>query len=270
MAKIPPKTPPLERMAPAVAGVLLAHVVVGVVLWFVPSFIRSTVRAIEAKHQPGRYWFSPETIRMETAPANEAEGSQKAKPTQKTITAEPPNVPQQNASASNLAPAPAVSSVEQPGAVPVLSKTQGKPVNRIITLSPVRDEARPDAPLLNSRPPITMMDVLNLDKLEKTRKEADGGADMDPVLRSLEEALLTAWVPPPLEEIAPLNRDVRLRFEIERNGSVPVCKLVKASGSVSYDETALAAGQSVKKILHSLPASFPKDRYIVEVNFHIE
>lgn len=282
MAKVSGKTPPLERMAPVVVGVVLAHVLLAGLVGFVLPLFKSSVQALKAQHQPQRHWFSPTQIHMETADQAEPPQAEKGKDPVKgrrkskiAATAEAPPA----AAASPTQAAPSTPTQEPAKTAPVdarpavaaaLPTKQGRPVSRIITLSPVVDATQPDAPSLTSRPPITMMDVLNLDRQEKAQKEADGGADMDPVLQALEEALLKAWTPPPLEEVAALNRDVRLRFEIDRNGSVPVCKLVKASGSVTYDDTALAAGLSVQKISQSLPSSFPKDRYIVEVNFHIE
>ncbi len=115
-----------------------------------------------------------------------------------------------------------------------------------------------------------MMEILKQAKLEEAERQATGGANMDRVLKALEQALSQSWNPPPVNEVPVLQRDARLQFIVGRDGTVLQAEMTKKSGAAALDESVTQAAKALKKISESLPSSFPKDRYTVEVNFHIE
>lgn len=79
MAKVSGKTPPLERMAPVVIGVVLAHVFLVALVGFGLPLFKSSMLAINAQHQPQRYWFSPTQIHMRMADQTESPKAVKGK-----------------------------------------------------------------------------------------------------------------------------------------------------------------------------------------------
>lgn len=147
-----------------------------------------------------------------------------------------------------------------------------RPTRKNITLSPVLDlDQKTPSPVPPSGSlPLTMMDVVKKDKLDEAQKKAAGGADMDPVLKSLEDALIKGWNAPAVNEVPTLQRNAGLRISIGRDGSVLQAEIRQPSGSALLDSSVKAAFEGLKKISESLPSSFPKDRYTVDVNFHIE
>lgn len=235
-------------------GVIFAHLLVGVAVWFLLPLIRpgtSTQEEVEVEGD-GRYWFAPsDFLRNGNAP----------------VAPPPPAAPAAPKSVA-AASAPMVPMALEP-TPPSSSSTV--PTNKIITLSPVIIEGTQSIPLVKSaRPPLTMMDLLKQGKLEEVEKEARGGADMDPVLKALEGSLIREWNAPALPQVPVLQRNAALRITLGRQGEVLEAVMSKPSGSQVLDQSVQDAATRVKKISESLPSSFPKDRYTVEVNFHIE
>lgn len=269
----------LEPVAMATLAVGMAHVLAAGAVWAWWSF-----KPLEWMRKPlggdepdaGRYWFSPADYRREpvSPDAQEATGTlQQPQP--------PPAVS-----------APAVKTAPKKQELSLASAREGllaegkvleaKPADaplsaprrhsaKIITLSPVIEVGTKTIPAGRpSRPPVTMMDMLQLEKVEDAARRAAGGADMDPVLQALEAGLKEHWSPPALEDVPVLQRDVRMMVAIAPDGSLIESRVEKPSGSEAMDQSVRAALMALKKISKSLPSSFPKDRYNVEVNFHIE
>jgi outer membrane biosynthesis protein TonB len=254
----PSPKPALEPVFPFFIGVVLLHFLVGGIVWgllpfWPPSFYEPAGTQVAAD----RYWFSPADYRREPPPPD-----MPLEPAPIGTTIAPPPTP------SDYPGTLAETSLPSPA--PGRSATV-RPTSKSITLSPVLDVEGKEIPLVKSnRPPLTMMDMLKQEKLEEVGKQAAGGADMDPVLTALEDSLKESWNAPSLNEVPVLQRDAKLRIVINRDGSIAEAKMIKASGSSVLDASVTQATAGLKKISKSLPSSFPKDRYIVEVNFHIE
>lgn len=247
-------------------AVVLGHVLLGVVIWTVlPLFkLARFTPPFEAPFKDAHHWFSPGDFRRIQAPITSL--PVKSEP---PLAALPSNAPIKRAAElkdvpSTLAETPLVSPQRS-------MATAARPTSKIITLSPVLEldpNAQPQ--VRSSRPPITMMEVLKQAKLEEAERQATGGANMDRVLKALEQALSQSWNPPPVNEVPVLQRDARLQFIVGRDGTVLQAEMTKKSGATALDESVTQAAKALKKISESLPSSFPKDRYTVEVNFHIE
>jgi outer membrane biosynthesis protein TonB len=255
---------PLEPIALVMVAVVLVHVLVGLVAWTLLPLWKPSLG--KAKAGTDRYWFPPSSFKEVLL-----------KP---SVAPEPPAAPSEKAaikpSAALTPPAAVTGLLEESPLVAPSSSGMGstataKPTTKIITLSPVLeldDKTVPTAKL--DRGPLTMMEVLKLEKQQAAEKRAVGGADMDPVLKALETALKKEWNAPPVSQVPILQRNTRVTISIGHDGSILESRLTKASGSELLDQSVLKAGEGVKKISESLPSSFPKDRYTVEVNFHIE
>jgi len=271
MRSASPKTP-LEPMAAAFIGVALLHFLAGGVIWGLLPLWKPALpgQKGDTEDMEGRYWFAPADYTREgvvapalpeKAPVKAANATAVAKSASESKSKEVGETKEYPGTLADNPVQPATA--PQPAVV--------RPTSKIITLSPVLDVEGKEVPLVKStRPPVTMMDMLKQEKLEEVEKKAAGGADMDPVLKALEEALKQTWNAPSLSDVPVLQRDAKLRIVINRDGGITETKMIKTSGSAVLDETVTQAGASLKKISQSLPSSFPKDRYTVEVNFHIE
>lgn len=270
----------LEPNGKALVVVVFGHLLLAAAFFYLLPLLRSLgekkAAAAAARHER-RYWFSPEDftrVSPPPAPAATAAGSKKA-----SVSAaqdeQKKEMPPAAASPDTATVAAAVSvqspptaAISQPAAVPV---SQIRPVNKVITLSPVLDEGlRPAPAMAGGRLPVSLMEVFKQKQREQAERDAAGGADMDPVLTALEQALAREWLPPAVEQVPVLQRQTRLKIVLGRQGEVVESSLLKGSGSVLMDTAVQEAVVRVKKISESLPSSFPKDRYTVEVNFHIE
>lgn len=271
--------PALQPVLPAMLVVVLVHGLLGGAVWALLPLWKPVRFGPGAKPpvEDGRYWFAPTDYQRVTqdVPAPASESSRRA-----GVPALPSAMP-----APAVAAAPDAAPLVRPGPAEMhgtlaetsLAGTPGpasaktRPTSKSLTLSPVLDLDPKAAPFAKiTRPPLTMMEMLKQDQQHEAERKAVGGADMDPVLRALEKALGQAWNAPPVQDVAVLQRDARLQVSIGRDGTVLESKLTKASGSSLLDGSVSLAAEGVKKISESLPSSFPKDRYTVEVNFHIE
>lgn len=256
---------PLEPLAAVFIAVLLVHLLVGLMAWtllpLLPALSLKPVWAMVAAEP--RRWFSPAEFKyVKKAPA----------PPQAV-----PMLPLAPPIPAAPAAAVATSGMQVAQAAGVMAEVVGppppaaesvipKPTNKSITLSPMpeKTEAAPGP----QAAPITLMQVLKLEA--EVQKAAAASADMDPVLWALEEALKTEWEAPPLQQVPVMQRDARLAITISRDGTILETSLSKSSGSAVMDQSIAKVRESLKKISTSLPSSFAKDRYTVEVNFHIE
>lgn len=271
----------LEPIGKALVVVMIGHLLLAAGFFYLLPFLRTLgekkAAAAAARHER-RYWFSPEDftrisptpppaasavsapkkVATPAAPADSKKEETHA-PVSPVMEAAPPAVP---------VPTPPAGAAPQPTVAPA---AQIRPVNKVITLSPVMDEgSRPSPAAAGGRLPVSLMEVFKQKQREQAERDAAGGADMDPVLTALEQVLTREWLPPAVEQVPVLQRQTRLKIVLGRQGEVVESSLVKASGSVLMDTAVQEAVVRVKKISESLPSSFPKDRYTVEVNFHIE
>ena len=261
-----PSHAPLEPVWAVMIAVVLGHGVLGLAVWSLLPLWKPARFAPDqgATANDGRYWFAPSDYQRVTAPGVPAVPPDPAKaPVTKPVKTAAAPLPAKDIPGT-LAETP-LPSVPRPETAAV------RPTSKIITLSPVLEVDANAVPQVKpSRPPITMMEILNQAKQAEAEKEATGGANMDPVLKALEQALSQGWTPPSVQQVPLLQRDARLRFVIGKDGSVLEAHMTKKSGSGVLDDSVTDAGRKLKKISESLPSSFPKDRYTVEVNFHIE
>ena len=256
---------PLEPIALVTVVVVLVHVLVGLVAWTLLPLWKPSWN--ETKAADGKYWFPPSSFKEVLLKPTVAPEPPPAAPSEKAAVKPSAALPPPVAVTGLLEESPLVA----PSSSGMGSTAAAKPTTKIITLSPVLeldDKTVPTAKL--DRSPLTMMEVLKLEKQQAAEKRALGGADMDPVLKALETALKKEWNPPPVSQVPILQRNTRLTLTIGHDGSILESRLSKSSGSDLLDESVQKAGEGVKKISESLPSSFPKDRYTVEVNFHIE
>lgn len=267
---------PLEPLSLVLIAVIVAHVLVGLGLWtFLPALSAASLKPVFEGWTWGketRYWFDPASFHNPAdTPAAPAEVTQSILPT-KTV---PGSTPDTQAQVGEKQTAVAKTSASQPTrqsppALPMVEVlAQTRTVNKVITLSPVGEAVSAESPnkLKSHRPTITLLDVL---KHEEKPMETTDEANMDPVLKALEASLKREWNAPAIDEVPVANRDAKLAVGISRSGDVLEVQMAKPSGSAKLDQSVLEAGMRVKKISESLPSSFPKDRYNVEVNFHIE
>lgn len=242
---------PLEPLAPALLGMILAHVLGGMVLWTLLPLWKPKLPP-EVTPAPPQHWFSPGDFKLPPLPV--------APPIAKA------SAPKTASPAPSAAPSPA----------PILPQPSGvmdqRQANKSITLSPVLppDPSAKPEPVRVRPPTVTLLDVARLSAREKAHKEVTGGADMDPVLQALDSSLKDAWVAPPIQAVPASQRHVRMTVSIAKDGTLVDATLTKPSGAAALDESARLALKNVKKISTPLPSSFPKDRYTVEINFHIE
>jgi hypothetical protein len=97
-----------------------------------------------------------------------------------------------------------------------------------------------------------------------------GGADMGPVEKALQRAMLEAWKPPSPNLVPADQRRVEVRLAVLRDGAVRDALVHKRSGSRVLDESVDKMLQKVLKISESLPVKFPGTRYSLQVNLQID
>jgi outer membrane biosynthesis protein TonB len=97
-----------------------------------------------------------------------------------------------------------------------------------------------------------------------------GGADMGPVEKVLQRAMLEAWRPPSPALVPADQRRVEVRLAVLRDGAVRDAIVHKKSGSQALDESVEKMLKKVVKISESLPVKFPGTRYSLQVNLQID
>lgn len=96
------------------------------------------------------------------------------------------------------------------------------------------------------------------------------GPDMGPVENAIQKAYLKEWVAPAIQYVPAGHRSATLDVSISRNGTILEAKVSKPAGAPALDISILDSTKRVTKIPVSLPSSFPKERYDLQVNFQIE
>lgn len=221
---------PLEPVAPGLIAVVLVHVLLGMTVWMILPL-----------------WKVKAPVKGEAPPPVQDRRYWFSPEDFKRLQPVVPETPVKTVNTPLIKPEaePAVSLKVEPAV---------RPTNKIITLSPVVE-----------------VDPQAVPSGDMAKKDVVGaGVDMDPVLNALEDGLKREWNAPPVQQVPALNRQARLKLSIGHEGDFLDSQMVSSSGSALLDESVKEAVLKLKKISQALPSSFPKDRYTVEVNFHIE
>lgn len=265
---------PLEPLALVWVSVVIVHLLTGLIIWrLLPLWPAASLKPVFSSWKWGEdshYWFSPAEFHVagDESPVTPPVPAPGVPEVPQTVASPKPN--QSSEESGLLADTSVLKSPMTVASSAPLSEPRS--TNKVITLSPVLDEVsgKTEKQVNPVRPALTLMEVLKQEEHEDKMREATGGVSMDTVLKALEEALKKAWNAPAIQEVPVLQRDASLAVSLGRTGEVLEVRMAKHSGSQLLDQSVLDAGLRVKKISESLPSSFPKDRYNVEVNFHIE
>ncbi len=137
--------------------------------------------------------------------------------------------------------------------------------NKYITLSPVTE---PTGKTI-AEPAFNLLDMARLDA-KSTSPHTPRMDGLDQVDRSVQEIYMKEWQAP-LVLLVPANqRSASLEIELKKDGSIVSFRLVDASGSEVMDQSILDAAERIKKIPVTLPSSFAKESYLLQVHFQIE
>ena len=116
----------------------------------------------------------------------------------------------------------------------------------------------------------TLLDVAALDESTTGAAGAATGIRLDEVDRAIIQGFLREWVAPDASKLSLDQRTVSLDVRIDRDGHVNHFSLPRHSGSDDLDLSVLEAANRLDKIEAKLPASYPRDSYEFQVNFHVE
>jgi outer membrane biosynthesis protein TonB len=142
--------------------------------------------------------------------------------------------------------------------------------NKYITLSAVLAD-KPSLPVPRpNKPVLNLLDIAALNESQRAQDAAAGGADMEPVQKALEKAILREWKAPLIQAVPPSQRRATLLLSVMRDGSIKDAQLQTPSGSQALDDSIRETAAELSKIPETLPSSFPKERYDLRVNFQIE
>jgi outer membrane biosynthesis protein TonB len=149
--------------------------------------------------------------------------------------------------------------------------------NRSITLRRVFEKTRPATAPGAPAPPMsspTLLDIARLNTLRTAPVVAapgvaptDESINLDAVDEALNAAFLTHWTAPPIAVVPAAQREARLNISIGRDGTVLKSQMSKFSGSHDLDQSIIQAAAQVKKISVTLPSTFSKESYDLELNF---
>jgi outer membrane biosynthesis protein TonB len=167
---------------------------------------------------------------------------------------------------------PPVGPETSPAPVASESSLQGnqKSANKYITLSVILPAGSTPAKPGSNKPVLNLLDIVNLNANQRAEDTEAGGADMDPVDKALQQAILKAWIAPEIASVPPSQRRATMELAILRDGAIEDASITVPSGSSLLDTSIRQATQRLKKIPVSLPSNFPKERYELRVNFQIE
>jgi hypothetical protein len=176
-------------------------------------------------------------------------------------------------------PAPATVTVPppvgpEPSPAPVTAETGSsgnqQSANKYITLSVILPPGSTPARPGSNKPVLNLLDIVNLNANQRAEDTEAGGADMDPVDKALQQAILKAWIAPEIASVPPSQRRATMELAILRDGAIEDAAITVSSGSSLLDTSIRQAAERLKKISVRLPSNFPKERYKLRVNFQIE
>lgn len=191
--------------------------------------------------------------------------------------ASPPGRTGQKTESNASTPPPAAAPPQPVAAVsaeasepPAAPAGQGREANKYITLSDILPEKAAVATPRPGKPVLNLLDIAALNENKRAQETEAGGADMEPVKKALERAILREWKAPPIQSVPAAQRRVTVELAVLRDGTVRDAVMKTHSGSEALDASVRAAAGRVTKIPETLPSSFPKERYDLRVNFQIE
>lgn len=190
-------------------------------------------------------------------------------PAPTTVKKDPPPAPKPVPEPPKPAPvvkpepaAPAVASSPPPPA----PAPQTSDVSRFVTVShPAPKKVNKDLPKVAS-----LLDIAALDAATTGATGAAKGIRLDEVDRAIIQGFLREWVAPDASKLNLDQRTVSLDVSLDREGRVLNFSLPRHSGSDDLDLSVLEAADRLGKIDIKLPASYPRDVYEFQVNFHVE
>lgn len=139
-------------------------------------------------------------------------------------------------------------------------------MSRFVTVShPAPKKVNKDLPKVAS-----LLDIAALDAATTGATGAAKGIRLDEVDRAIIQGFLREWVAPDASKLNLDQRTVSLDVSLDREGRVLNFSLPRHSGSDDLDLSVLEAADRLGKIDIKLPASYPRDVYEFQVNFHVE
>jgi hypothetical protein len=253
----------LEPISGTVMTVALVHVLVGLVAW---RLLSPAAPPVVAPVRQDLRWFSPAEFSFKDSPAPPRPAASKpmAPPAAALLVAKPKPKPSPPAVIAPTALSPAASQARR-------DRGAHKEANKFITLSPILPEVvGPPAPAPAFKPVLSLLDIAALNENPKKESVETRSSEMDAVDDAVVDAYLSAWIAPPSAEVPKHQRRACLHVSIARDGTVATARLATASGSGVLDMSVLDAATQVQKIPLSLPASFGKRSYELQINFQIE
>jgi hypothetical protein len=294
MSVSPPRRAPLEPFVPALVGIGLAHVLLGMCVWIVHSLLPPRSKPVEVTSS--WTWYSPVDFLSEA-------GLSAPKPVPVVVAATPPPtappLPEAGAKSVPRPPSDTLANLEKSMTAtsggfltpdnPFLASQalgvtltspavvvpkaaaesapagQGRAANKYITLS-FNDDTYQG---VRAKPMLNLLDIAKLNEATRSGNLIASG-NLDAVEIALQQALLREWEPPLINAVPRSQRRVTVNLVIMRDGSVKDAVIQQPSGSGVLDASVRAALGRVTKIAESLPSSFPKERYPLRVNLLIE
>ena len=207
-----------------------------------------------------------------TAPEPKPSAPPAPTPPAPTIAKESPrSVPKPSPSPEPPKPAPVVT---PPPPAPVVASSPPPPapapqtsdVSRFVTVShPAPKKEVKDLPKVAS-----LLDIAALDAATTGATGAAKGIRLDEVDRAIIQGVLREWVAPDASKLGLDQRTVSLDVSLDREGRVLHFSLPRHSGSDDLDLSVLEAADRLGKVDIRLPASYPREVYEFQVNFHVE
>ena len=187
-------------------------------------------------------------------------------PAQTTAKKDPPPapkpVPEPPKPAPVVKPEPAAPAVAGTPPPPTPAP-QTSDASRFVTVShPVPRKVNKDLPKVAS--------LLDIAALDAATTGAAKGIRLDEVDRAIIQGFLREWVAPDASKLNLDQRTVSLDVSLDREGRVLNFSLPRHSSSDDLDLSVLEAADRLGKIDIKLPASYPRDVYEFQVNFHVE
>lgn len=143
-----------------------------------------------------------------------------------------------------------------------------EPAKYIAISAIAKTVSQPVGPVPQPVPSLLQIAVHN--EADRILAAETGGADMGPVEKALQRAMLEAWTPPSPAQVPADQRRVEVRLAVLRDGAVRDAIVHKKSGSRTLDESVEQMLKKVVKISESLPVKFPGTRYSLQVNLQID
>lgn len=281
---------PLEPISATFVAVALLHLLGAIIAW---RLLSTPVQSGPAAEDETLVWMAPVDFTQPASPQSPSSPPKPApvppssKSTPSPLPAKPVSAPPSTKRVATPLPKLQPASTDKPKAVsngaapgeapkprpalPPSARPAGKEANKFITLSRLSVETdEPPAPPRPYKPVLSLLDIAAINDVGKNDGSAARRPPTDDLDDAVVDAFLKAWVAPPIEAVSSHQRRAGLRVSIARNGAVSAVHLALPSGSPVLDNSILEAAKQVTKVPVSLPSSFSKERYDLQINFQIE